>query len=466
MDTISTHLLRAEALELVLGVLVVASGLAACLLFLPRASRRNLGLLYFGISAAMYGVRMLITTTTVNRLAPGFDLPFRVANVMITALLVVTITLFFIESLSLQRRPLLWWMVAAIGVEGLYYIVARLLHLGGNTPDTVNHVTVLLVFPVLALLFFPRRKPDRDTWVVAAGFGFMMCFVIYVNVSALSDRGSGSDPEYIGFVALLASVGFVAARQTVRNESKLLAIDQELAIARRIQAGLLPDHNAVVPGLTIATRYVPATSVAGDFYDFLVAPHGGLGLLVADVSGHGVPAALSASMVKVAIRTQAERADDPAAVLRGLNEILYGNLQGQFVTAAYLFLDPASGVLAYAGAGHPPLLVWRAGQRRVEAIEENGLFLGAFPGCAYTTLRAEVASGDRFLLYTDGIVEAPSPAGEEFGSERLKEFLAAHCELSASAFCAALMERLDRWCARRTGAEQHDDLTLVVVDLL
>ena len=176
----------------------------------------------------------------------------------------------------------------------------------------------------------------------------------------------------------MSAWGYVAGSRTQRNEERLLSLNKEMEIARDIQTGLLPEKNLSVAGLTAASRYIPASSVAGDFYDFL-PKDGGLGVLIADVSGHGVPAALSASMVKVAIRAQRDWADKPAQVLTGLNSILCGSLQGQFVTAGYLYLDPKRGVLAYAGAGHPPLLVWRAGEARVESMEENGLMLGIFP---------------------------------------------------------------------------------------
>jgi serine phosphatase RsbU (regulator of sigma subunit) len=239
-------------------------------------------------------------------------------------------------------------------------------------------------------------------------------------------------------------------------------LNKELEIARGIQAGLLPEKSFSVAGLTAASRYVPATSVAGDFYDFL-PKDGGLGVLIADVSGHGVPAALSASMVKVAIRAQRDWADKPAQVLTGLNSILCGNLQGQFVTAGYLYLDPRRGSLAYAGAGHPPLLVWRAAEAKVESMEENGLMLGIFPEGAYKSLTAALNSGDRFVLYTDGIPEAPSASGEEFGMERFKDFLQQNSGHSTQELCDLLIQHLSVWCGNGT-REQHDDLTLIVVD--
>ena len=94
-----------------------------------------------------------------------------------------------------------------------------------------------------------------------------------------------------------------------------------------------------------------------------------------------------------------------------MNSILCGNVQGQFVTAGYVYLDVEKNQLAYAGAGHPPLLVWQSREKKAVAIEENGLFLGAFPGCAYTAVTSNFEPGDRCVLYTDGILEAPNPRG-------------------------------------------------------
>src|SRR5262249_16119030 len=269
--------------------------------------------------------------------------------------------------------------------------------------------------------------------------------------------------EYIGFVFFLCCLGYVAASQMLNNEERLLSINNELEIARRIQSGLLPDGNVRVPQLEIAAKYVPASSVAGDFYHFLRKDGGGLGVLVADVSGHGVPAALSASMVKIAIRSQEQHVDRPSAMLGGLNSILYGNMQGQFVTAGYLFLNVEKKELSYAGAGHPPLLVWRAGEKKVERIEENGLFLGAFPGCQYTTLKSSFLPGDRCLLYTDGIIEAPNRANEEFGPLRLQEFFASNAGLPAKKFCDEMMLHLSAWYDGAS-REPYDDLTMVVID--
>lgn len=128
--------------------------------------------------------------------------------------------------------------------------------------------------------------------------------------------------------------------------------------------------------------------------------------MIADVSGHGVPAALVASMVKVAIAAQAAHADDPAKVTSRLNSILSGKLQGQFVTAAYVFLDLEAMTGRYCAAGHPPLLKYSPVTNATESITENGLVLGVFSSAAYSSRSFRILPRDRFLLYTDGVLEA------------------------------------------------------------
>src|SRR5499427_5011789 len=139
---------------------------------------------------------------------------------------------------------------------------------------------------------------------------------------------------------------------------QLLTIQKELETARLIQQSILPETVPQIVGLDIAARYVPMAAVAGDFYDFIVVDNKHVGILVADVSGHGMPAALIASMLKIALAAQAAHADDPARVLHGLNQALCGKFQHHYVTASYAFVDMKKRTLTYAGAGHPPLLMW------------------------------------------------------------------------------------------------------------
>ena len=174
---------------------------------------------------------------------------------------------------------------------------------------------------------------------------------------------------------------------------QLLTIQKELETARQIQLSILPSEIPKIEGLDIAARYIPMTSVAGDFYDFIVVDEKHIGILVADVSGHGMPAALIASMLKIALAAQVAHAADPAQVLLGLNQALCGKFQHHYVTAAYLFVDMEKRTLTYAGAGHPPLLLWGGSREGVRDVEENGLFLGKFAFATYSSVELPLAAG-------------------------------------------------------------------------
>jgi phosphoserine phosphatase RsbU/P len=441
-----------DTLRFVVAVLVTASGVLSLGLFIAWIKRRDFFLLYFGLGAAMYGARMFLQKT---------PLEGGTADLLITQIIPIPLVLFMAETVAtpwLRARP---WIVAIYGLSALFAVGSRLLNGAPGIATAINSTVLLLSMPLfVAMVFLPRRPPSRDLRILRAGLLVFLGFVVYTNLVGLKLIPGNRRLEFIGFSINLCCLGYVALARARRNEEQLLSLNKEMEIARSIQSQLLPPA-ASVPGLLTASRYVPASSVAGDFYDFL-ARDSALGVLIADVSGHGVPAALSASMVKVAVRSQAERAGDPATVLRGMNSILCGNLHGQFVSAAYLFLNPAQRTLQYAGAGHPPLLIWRSRPRHVEILEENGLLLGIMPDACYTEITAPLERGDRCVLYTDGLLEATCPAGEEFGSERLQRFLAENSSLSASAFCDALVERLIDW--RGLAGPQQDDLTIVAID--
>jgi sigma-B regulation protein RsbU (phosphoserine phosphatase) len=201
------------------------------------------------------------------------------------------------------------------------------------------------------------------------------------------------------------------------------------------------------------------TSVAGDFYDFIVADDTQAGLLIADVSGHGVPAALIASMVKVAATSQRANAADPARLLAGMNAVLCGNTQDQFVTAAYLHLDSQSRDLRYSAAGHPPMLLLRDG--KVLEIIENGLILAAFDFATFANAVHPLEPGDRFLLYTDGLVDAANARGDFFGQDALSAVLRQTAELAPSAASDRIISAVQQW-----SASQDDDLTVLICDYI
>jgi sigma-B regulation protein RsbU (phosphoserine phosphatase) len=296
--------------------------------------------------------------------------------------------------------------------------------------------------------------------------------IFLTGQTEVADETRGFDVGAVDYIHKPFSPAVVKARvQThlvlrgIREQLalQLLTIQKELETARQIQLSILPSEIPKIKGLDIAARYLPMTSVAGDFYDFIVVDEKHLGILVADVSGHGMPAALIASMLKIALAAQVALADDPAQVMLGLNQALCGKFQHHFVTAAYLFVDMQKRTLTYAGAGHPPLLLWGGSCQGVRDVVENGLFLGKFSFATYSSVELPLQPGDRALLYTDGIPETMNLSGIEFGTERFKQFLETEQSTSADHLADRLLEELSRWSARSAGEDLDDDITLVAL---
>jgi sigma-B regulation protein RsbU (phosphoserine phosphatase) len=246
--------------------------------------------------------------------------------------------------------------------------------------------------------------------------------------------------------------------------SQLLALNTELEMARQIQLSILPHSIPKLAGLDIAAHYLPMTSVAGDFYDFIEIDDKQLGILIADVSGHGLPSALIASMLQVALSGQASHATEPDKVLLGLNRALCGKFTQNFVTAAYVYMDLGNNLMRYAGAGHPPMLQWRNSTGKATQVLENGLILGMFEQASYQALALSLEPGDRYVLYTDGILEAANSAQEQFGADRLMSFMKNHEHLGAEPFSQTLLDDLAVWSNHAVDQGQQDDITLLVID--
>jgi phosphoserine phosphatase RsbU/P len=293
------------------------------------------------------------------------------------------------------------------------------------------------------------------------GFLVVVVAALYANL-----RGFVGLPEYrvlepLAFAVLICSIGYVVAERIFSDGRRLVAIENELAIAREIQTSILPGGIPEIESLRISAAYFPMTAVAGDFYEFIPVDRHRVGFLVADASGHGVPAALIAAMIKVAMQSLVHCAHQPREVLRGLNRILSAQLRSQLVSAAYLWLDTETGSALYSAAGHPPLLCWRQG--RLDHIESNGLLIGVMPDSDYPVCEIPLRLGDRFLLYTDGVVEPENASGDPFGDYELENIVRRNQSRSPSELSDNLLTDVRRW--QPASVTQQDDITLIVIDI-
>jgi steroid delta-isomerase-like uncharacterized protein len=235
-------------------------------------------------------------------------------------------------------------------------------------------------------------------------------------------------------------------------------IEQELQVARRIQHALLPKDVPILEGWEISPLYRPARQVGGDFYDFLELPNGYLGLVVGDATGKGVPAALVMSSARSMLRALAQASDSPGDVLRRANDPLVMDIPANmFVTCFYAILDPKSGRLLYANAGHDLPYLWHSGE--CEELTARGMPLGLMPQMSYEENEIVLDAGEAALFYSDGLVEAHDPKGEMFGFPRLRALIAEHGE--EGSLVDFLLEELHSFTGE--GWEQEDDITLVTL---
>jgi serine phosphatase RsbU (regulator of sigma subunit) len=277
---------------------------------------------------------------------------------------------------------------------------------------------------------------------------------------------SAKEPiEPYGLFVLICCLAYAATQRILGNERELASFGEEMRAARRIQSSILPEVAPSVPGLNVAFRYAPMTAVAGDFYDFLPIRASGVGIIVADVAGHGVPAALVASMLKVAFSSSYGSLDHPGKLIADLNSTLCGQTKGQYGTAVYAYLDGANRAACYSAAGHPPPLLWRNRTQTLLPLREGGLLLGVRSNETYPEQKLLLEPGDRLLIYTDGLVEATSPEGLEFGSTRLEEFVESNTHLSADQFAGKLLEEVLTWPGSKNKHLQSDDIMIVVIDI-
>ena len=234
---------------------------------------------------------------------------------------------------------------------------------------------------------------------------------------------------------------------------------RELEEARRIQRTLLPAALPQMDGFELAASWQPASGVGGDCFDAIRFSSHRLGLSIADVVGKGIPAALLMSNLQAAVRAFATEAARPAELCERVNTILCGNIsEGRFISFFYCVVDSEVGVLTYANAGHfPPVLVRTDGT--TIRLSSGGPVLGVLADAAYESGSAPFTSGDRLILYTDGITEARDDADDEFGDERLVSLAVEHRACSAPALQARLVDAV----ASFTGRRFSDDATLMVL---
>jgi len=461
-------MLRGQLADVMFGAVFLVTGLAACSV---AAIRRRSGVrlvVWLGIWSAMYGTGLLFRSPSVVSALPlvlQASVPY--VNTVIAYLLTVFAMSAFLELSRGGIRLLIKILILAevvIAVVGIGWFAA-----GGSADKFILYHRLVSDCGLLVLITVVTVKKLSDKFLVllnrrvlATGTLVFATEALWSNVLRPRHYQQSGLSSHLAFAVFLLSFGYVAVQIILANERRLRAIEDELKGARELQFSILPQAVPQVDGLRIAVAYRPMAAVAGDFYEFLPVDGKRVGFLVADVTGHGVPAALIASMIKVAMQFVVTCAHEPSQVLRGLNRILYGQPRDQLVSAAYLWLDTGNRKAMYSAAGHPPLLRWREG--KLERIESNGLLFGVKPEADYPVCDLSIHSGDRFLLYTDGVTEPQNASGDSFGGRKLEQVVRDNQSRPPSELSEQLLSEIRVW--QSASVAQQDDITLIVIDVV
>jgi len=434
MDGMSTanaglEMLRGQVADIVLGTIFLSIGAIACAIAALRWRRGVRILVWWGIFSGMFGLQTLVQTPAVLAVLPhALRSAAPYVSTAVMYLLLVSGLLAWRE-LSLGKLRLLTnleiFAGLAIALVGIGTFV-----LGGPADKWMLYNHLLIVFGMLVLLAvvvvpkFSKFLVIANHRILTAATLIFALEVLYTNLSSVLHYRVLPMVASLGFGALLFSLGYVALEIMFTNERRLLSIETELETARQIQSSILPAGVPEIENLRIAASYRPMTSVAGDFYQFVRPDNNHLGILVADVSGHGIPAALISSMIKVAMQSVAV-----------------------FASAAYVWIDTENRNALYSAAGHPPLLCWRHARGEMQRIESNGPLFGIEPDSEYPVCSVPVEPSDRFLLYTDGVTETENAAGEAFGDRQLERVVRNNRLQPASELSRQVLSELQRWRA-------------------
>jgi Stage II sporulation protein E (SpoIIE) len=463
--------LEATIYSNILNVLYFAVALAGFLLWLRR--RHETLLLWFSIFAIAPAIWTSIFTMRIpvsSQFAEFFLQPvWQLRNVALWFLL--------LDLLDLRSRPgLVRWtkILAAISLsaallDGCMVYGPQSIY-SGQAGAWIDGFCTLLIEPcdlwLLVLVAFGfRKKLDSVRWILAITSSLSQLLTVLTASARQGQRfthwtfaAALSKPVFqIGGVFFTAqtvldlllffSIVYTVYRVVSDQQKRKAALEQELKSARELQQVLIPEKPPTLPGFTISTAYQPALDVGGDFFQVIPLENGAPGstlIVLGDVSGKGLRAAMAVSLIVGAVRALAESTASPSEILAGLSRRLHGRLQGGFATCLVLRIDP-QGACTIACAGHPsPLL------NGCEIDLPGALPLGIDPSVAYPEIQLQIEPGDRFALYTDGLLEARAPSGEIFSFERLQSLFASDADAAAAT-------------AEAVAFGQEDDITVLTL---
>jgi len=455
------------ALDLLYGLVFVLSLLAW---LRDREQKLLFWMAIFALAPVLQTILFGIHLPVAFRWTMGLAQPtFAQQDVALWFLLLYLLKLDNRPALVRWTRALAWVSFTATCLDGVLTMFnwggqhVRLLQLGDGVFTTV--FTVVEIFPLILIPFAFKKRLDLSRWLVAIlAFTTEMVETLRIALEqgsrfthwTIGDKlsaplffvnGNPFSLRTISATLLFIAIVYAVYRYSIEQSERQAALDQEFKSAQELQRVLVPETLPALQGYAITSAYRPAQEVGGDFFQLISNPDGSALLLLGDVSGKGLKAAMTVSMIVGAARALAETSDDPTGILVGLNRRLCNRLGGGFVTAMVLRLE-ADGECVLANAGHlPPFL----NERELDVA--GALPLGIVGNATFSTSTFHLAVGDRLTLYTDGLLEARNRARELYGFERVRELIATRPDATMASDAAVHFG-------------QEDDITVLTISRL
>ncbi|MCB1137338.1 MAG: serine/threonine-protein phosphatase [Leptospiraceae bacterium] len=384
---------------------------------------------------------------------------------------------FLLIELRILVEERLWWSGYVPAAADSCYL-SMLVYVTGN-------VSSFLVMGYVILVTLSSMTDQRNYGAFTALFSSAMYalvgLLVYLGIAPpVNLMGAARIPEiwailFASGTALLSfllvnrivSGLFFQLNQEIRDRKAAEAhLVRDLEMARIIQERMLPEVERLPSStrLRLGSRYLALESVGGDLYDVIRLSPDRTAVFIADVSGHGVPAALVTAMAKAVFTVAVSGEASPGEMLRGANRSMYnfiGDLT-HYLSAFLCVIDLKREELSYCVAGHPLALLYHSDERRLEELDtEDTFLLGVMPDFEFRTESRPLRKGDRILMFTDGVVEAMNPQGEQFGSERLARFLQENSHRSPSEFVRSIMDHVEEFCNEQA---REDDVAVICID--
>ncbi len=339
------------------------------------------------------------------------------------------------------------------GILGAALAAGKCLHIPHVKDHESFHDAFVRYDEDISAMLAPLKHAGRDLGVVA--------------VVKRHENGVFSANDFDVFKSISEQSAFAIGNAMVHQElTEKRKLDDEIRTAQEVQKVLLPAYEPTIPGYRVCGSNTPARMISGDYFDYMELPNARSGVVIADVTGKGVPAGLLMAMCRSILRVTAQNVQSPTEALALVNRNLFPDVrEDMFVSLVYIVLENGSGDLVMSRAGHDAPLMFRSADRKIEMIKPPGLALGIDEGDVFERvtkdLPLKMESGDCLLLYTDGVCEAEDRDGNEYGLERLKsEFLKA-APLGAEVVMDTIKQSVTKFAG---GRPQMDDITLIVIE--